>query len=126
MKISFGSIEHLREECIARDIHEVRRDYMVETKPAETGNKHIGAIALTHFKMIVTATDGKDILRLEHPIYRCFQVEVNEEKTKKDVEARIDMAEAQLQKDFPEEYRDEEKGVLVHKFVLKRGVIEEV
>lgn len=126
MKIVFGSIQDFRKECIDRFIHEVRRDYMVETKIAESGNAHIGKLGITRFKLIVTATDGKDILRLEHPFYSCLEMEVNEERTRKEVEERTLKVEEQLHNDFPESYSGVEEGVIGYQFALKRGVIEEL
>lgn len=117
MKISFGNVKHFRQECIERNIHKVRHDYSVETKPAK--------LPVTRFKLILTASDGKDLLRLEHGFYRCFDVEVNEARTKKEVEERIQKVEEQLQKDFPPNYEISGRPD-AYQFTLKRGVIEEV
>lgn len=127
MRISFGSVEDFRKECIDRTIHEVRRDYMVETKIAESSNARIGKVGITRFKVIVTATDGMDILRWEHSFYSCLDVMVNEERTKKDVEERTLKIEEQLHKDFPPEYAYEVEGIhYTYNFALKKGIIEEV
>lgn len=130
MKISFGSVENFRQECIDRGIHEIRRDYAAETKVAQSTNKHVGSVGITTFKLIVTATDGKDLLRLEHRFYSCLHMVVNEELTKEKVKELTEQIEEQLQKDFPPNYdwKDDPRNLdgSPYQFVLKRGVIEEV
>lgn len=127
MKINFGSIQDLRKECIEREIHEVRRDYMVETKAAESSNARVGKIGITRFKVIVTATDGMDVLTWDHPFYSCFSIEVNEERIRKDVEELTLKIEEQLHKDFGTDregrFKEQVEG---HMFTLKKGIIEEL
>lgn len=130
VKVKFGSIQDFRKECIDRTIHIVRRDYAVETKIAETSNAAIGKVGITRFKLVLTATDGKDVLRLEHAFYSCMDIDVNSERTKREVEERTIKVEEQLHKDFPAEYKGEDVPDDWHErfyqFVLKKGVIEEL
>lgn len=124
MKINFGSIEDFRNECVDRDIHEVRRDYLVETKPA--GNERIGVVGVTRFKLILTASDGKALLRLEHSFYSCLSDFVNEEQTKKEVQQRTEKIEELVNADFLEEAHMKDEGIENYQFTLKKGVIEEI
>ena len=124
MRINFGSIEDFRNECVDRDIHEVRRDYLVETKPA--GNERIGVIGITRFKLILTASDGKVVLRLEHSFYACLSDFVNEEQTKKEVQQRTEKIEELVNADFLEEAHMKDEGIENYQFTLKKGVIEEI
>jgi len=121
MKIKFFKIEDLREECIGRSIHRIRRDYAAQTTAAESGNKDIGQLNVTRFKMVLTATDGEDLLQLEACFYSCLTVYVDQEDTKKKIEELITAIEEHLHKDFPAEY-----GPTKHKFWLEKGIIEEV
>ena len=125
MKLAFGNIQDFRKECIDRFIQEVRRDYMVETRAAEISNVKFGKIGITRFLVILTATDGKDILEWKHCFFSCLSDSV--EDSKKEIEDRTFKVEAQLSKDFPEEYTwEQDDGTYRHKFTLKKGVIEEL
>ena len=124
MRISFGGIEDFRRECIERDIHEVRRDYLVETKPA--GNERIGVVGITRFKLILTASDGKVVLRLEHGFFACLSDFVNEEQTREEIKKRTEKIEELVNADFLDEAHMKDEGIENYQFTLKKGVIEEI
>lgn len=127
MKIKFFKIEDFREECLGRNIHRIRRDYVTEGAAVESGNKDMGKVSITRFKMVLTATDGEDLLYLEHLFYRCFTALATQEETKENVKHLVEQIETQLHKDFPEGYPYTQDGKeLTRKFWLDKGIIEEV
>lgn len=112
MKIRFWSLDEFVEEVKARLIKTVYRDFVTSSKMVGTSNEKIGKIPMEMLKIVLTATDGKDILTSEYMIFRSFYVD---EEAKKKVRELMDKWDNEI---LPQMFPQKER------ITVKHGAIE--
>jgi len=109
MRISFWNLKEFKQELKERGITQIRRDFIGTSEVRESTSPDIGKIGVDRIKLVLTASDGKDVLRYEEVIFSCFSIMAEEYKDK--VKELIEKIKGWVKKEF--------KG-----FEVKGGIIE--
>lgn len=110
MRIRYWNLDEFVEEVKGRGITEVYRDFVAESKMVESTLDKASRIPVEMLKIVLTASDGKDILQTEYLIYRSIYVS---EKDKKKIRELMEKWDKEvLPKLFPGPIWEIRKGVI--------------